>query len=128
MTSGSKTGGKKMKTVAALAAITVGVFVLFWLPPMARADSDDAVFLHALDDSGIHGYNKPSDIINLAHKVCEQLAAGASANLIAQVIASSSNDSSAVIHMSHDQADTFIGAAVGVYCPGLAARAVGTAD
>lgn len=99
---------KLFATGVLIAALTLAA-------PSVHADSNDAVFLRTLNDGGIHG--NPSGVINLGHKVCDGLAAGASPAMIEQTMASNGTDS---FHLSFDQAGFLVGASVGVYCPGYA--------
>jgi hypothetical protein len=101
--------------IVKIAAAVAGLILLLSAAP-ASADDNDDVFMRTLNDGGIHNADR-AGVINVGHKVCDGLADGVSPVIIAQALTSSDNPK---FYLSQDQADFFLGASVGVYCPGYA--------
>jgi hypothetical protein len=99
------------KTIGGVAAA-----VVLLVAGVARADTNDDMFLQLVNGAGITGYS-PSGIINLGHKICDGLVAGAPYDTVKQLLVSNSTPS---FHLTEEQAGRLMVVSIASYCPGWA--------
>lgn len=94
-----------------ISACTFGAVLAAVLVPaaVARADTTDADFDDYLEAHGIH-LGTTSQAVNMAHVMCQDLAAGYTQKDEVDQLTGSHK-------LSQPQAETFIGAATADYCP-----------
>ncbi|MGO8852561.1 DUF732 domain-containing protein [Mycobacterium sp.] len=94
-----------------IAAWTFGVLLAAMMVPSAaaRADTTDTDFVQYLESHGIH-LGSMSQTVNMAHTMCQDLAAGYSQKDEVDQLTGSHK-------LSEAQAEAFIGAATADYCP-----------
>jgi hypothetical protein len=98
---------KMIGGVATVALLGAGV---------ARADGNDDMFLQLVNGGGFPAplTKDPSGMINLGHKICDGLVAGAPYDTVKQVLMSGEPS----WHLTQDQAGRLMVISVAAYCPG----------
>ncbi|KUI34125.1 hypothetical protein AU197_05870 [Mycobacterium sp. IS-1590] len=92
-----------------LFSAVVGVAMALGTAAPALADDTDDIFVAVLEDEGIP-FSSPKNAIDLAHAVCDYVAAGQKPEQVAVEI-------SGPAHWSVEQSGFFVGAATQSYCP-----------
>ena len=87
----------------------VGVGMALGTAAPALADDTDDIFVSVLEEEGIP-FSTPGDAIDLAHAICDYVAAGQKPEQVAVEISEPAN-------WSLEQSGFFVGAATQSYCP-----------